>query len=78
MNTDRAASLAFFLLEQTGSTLGKWKGTMPAKAQRELFGQFLGKGMLVIDGSDESLRHIRKVGFGLDYDVTADLKWAAL
>ena len=49
---DYAANLAIFLVEKTGSCLGSWKGNLPAAQQRALFGRFLGKGKLIIDGSE--------------------------
>lgn len=75
---DYAANLAIFLTEKTGSCLKAWSGKLTAAEQRALFGRFLGKGTIQIDGANETLRHVVKVCFGLDYDVTADLKWAAL
>ena len=77
-NDDYATNLAFFLLDNTGSIYGRWKGNLPAKKQRDLFGRFLGKGTVVINGATERVIHSRKVCFGLDYEVTADLKWADL
>lgn len=67
---EAAANIAFFLQEQTGSVLGSWKGTLTAKVQREMFGMFLGKGILVIDGAKETINHTVKRGFGGDYEVT--------
>lgn len=67
---EMAANLAFFLLEKTGSVCGQWTGRLKAQEQRDLFGTFLGKGRLVIDGATESVQHIVKVCFGMDYDVT--------
>lgn len=78
MTTDYAANLALFLVEKTGSCLGSWKGHMVAAQQRTLFGRFLGKGKIIIDGSEERLAHVAKRCFGLDYEVTADLPWRAL
>lgn len=68
---EAATNLAFFLLEKTGTVLGSWEGRMTASEQRALFGRFIGKGMLVINGAEETVQHIVKVCFGLDYDVTA-------
>jgi hypothetical protein len=76
--TDYAADLAIFLVEKTGSCLGNWTGNLPAAQQRALFGRFLGKGKLIIDGSEERLAHVVKRCFGLDYEVTADLAWRNL
>ncbi|AZQ13309.1 hypothetical protein [Shewanella khirikhana] len=73
-----AAALALFLLEQTGSVFGVWSGWMTAKAQRELFGQFLGKGIIIIDGERETICNRVKVCFGLDYDDRNVRQWRAL
>lgn len=67
---DIAANIAFFLLEKTGSVCGKWNGTLSAKEQREIFGHFIGKGMLSIDGAKETVEHTVKVAFGMDYETT--------
>lgn len=75
---DFAANLAFFLLEKTGSVLGKWKGRLTAAEQRALFGQFLGKGTVEIDGDEETLVHWKTVGFGQDYEVTFSRQWVQL
>lgn len=75
---DYAANLAIFLLEKTGTVFGTWAGRMTAAEQRALFGRFLGKGKLVINGSEERLAHVAKRCFGLDYEVTADLPWREL
>ena len=73
-----ASNMAVFLLEKTGSVCGQWQGTMPAAQQRSLFGRFLGKGKLTIDGASEVLRHTVKVCFGLDYEHTFDKNWSQL
>lgn len=67
-----------FLIERTGSCLATWDGRMPAAQQRALFGRFFGKGLIVIDGADETVQHIVKVCFGHDYSVDASVKWGAL
>lgn len=72
------SNLALFLLEHTGSIYGVWQGHMPATKQRKLFGRFLGKGTLVIDGNNETLRMYVKVCFGLDYDARHLLAWREL
>lgn len=71
-------NLCLFLLEKTDSVFGVWRGKMPAKEQRKLFGLFLGKGRIDIDGEKETITHTIKVCFGLDYDVTFDKKWSDL
>ncbi len=76
--TDYATNLAFFLLEQTGSVCGRWDGRMTAKAQRELFGRFLGKGRITIDGAHERVKMTVKVCFGLDWDTREDIAWKDL
>lgn len=67
---DAAANIAFFLLERTGSVLGQWSGYLSASEQRGLFGAFLGKGKLHIDGELETVEHVVKRCFGLDYETT--------
>jgi len=77
-NTDFAANLAIFLLENTGSIFGSWSGRLPAKDQRTLFGQYIGKGKIYISGSGERVEHWVKVCFGLDSDCTKRLYWRDL
>lgn len=72
------ANMAIFLTEQTGSCLGKWKGKMTAKEQKELFGAFIGKGIIIINGETETIEHAKKVCFGADYDVTFTSSWAGI
>lgn len=73
-----AEQLALFLLENTGSIFGVWSGRMTAAEQRALFGQFLGKGIIIIDGEKETICNRVKVCFGLDYDDRNLRRWAAL
>lgn len=78
LNFDHAASLALYLTEHTGSCTGAWQGKMPAAQQRALFGRYLGKGTIEIDGATETLVHWITACFGRDYDVTFDRRWASL
>ena len=64
-----AANCAIFLISQGQSIFGTWGGRMPAKQQREIFGTFLGKGWIKIDGSKDTVSHTVKVCFGLDWDT---------
>ena len=75
---DYAANLAHFLQAHTGSVYGIWRGRMTASDQRKLFGRHLGKGLLVIDGTQERIRMIVKVCFGTDFDTRADISWREL
>lgn len=75
---DYAANLAIFLMNKTGSTLKTWAGKLPAAEQRELFGRFIGKGQIVIDGERETICNRVKVCFGLDYDDRNTVAWRAL
>lgn len=75
---EAAANMAFFLQERTGSVCGKWQGKLTAKEQRDLFGAFLGKGMLYIDGAKETIQHIVKTGFGGDYESTYQSTFASM
>ena len=76
---DYVSNVCIFLIEKTGSVNGKWEGKMSAKEQRELFGRFIGKGTIVIDGANEVVLNRVKVCFGHDWDdrnVTAFRKLA--
>ena len=75
---DHAADLAFFLLEKTGSVLGTHKAPMTAAEQRQLFGRFIGKGQIVINGATETICNRVKVCFGLDSDDRNQLSWRQL
>lgn len=75
---DYAANLALFLQEKTGTIFGEWDGRMTAAEQRALFGRFLGKGLLCINGSAETVEHHVKVCFGTDSDMTARVAWRDL
>lgn len=76
--TDIAANLAFYLLEKTGSVLGRWEGRLNATEQRKLLGEYLGGGVIVIDGETETVARRIKVCFGLDYDYPDIFKWSQL
>lgn len=70
-------NIAAFLQETKGSVLATWKGKLTAKEQRAMFGVFLGKGDIVIDGEQETIQHLRKVCHwaGQDSDPTFTAKW---
>lgn len=74
------ANLAHFLMENKGSVLATWSGKMPAKQQRELFGAFIGKGLIVINGEQETIEHLKKVCHwnGQDSDPTFYAKWVGI
>ena len=77
MNTfDAVANMSLFLVEKNDSVLSKWVGKMPAKDQRALFGLFLGKGDITIDGGLEMLIHTRSCAYGNDYEETFYRKWS--
>ena len=75
---DYAANLALFLVKETGSTLKTWAGRLTAAEQRTLFGRFIGKGTIVIDGERETITNRVKVCFCMDYDDRSVTKWAML
>lgn len=75
---DYAANLALFLVEKTGTVFGEWAGRMTAAEQRALFGRFLGKGLIVINGAEETVLNCVKVCFGLDTDNRNVTAWRAL
>ncbi|MCX4150009.1 MULTISPECIES: hypothetical protein [Paraburkholderia] len=73
-----AARLALFLVKRKGDRAARWSGTLLAAEQRALFGRFLGKGTLTIDGARERIRHSVSRSFGMGRQVTADLAWTEL
>lgn len=72
---DRAAGMAFFLLEHTGTIYGKWRGRMKAADQRLFFGRFVGKGQIIINGDDETVSHNVSVCFGTMRDTVWTGHW---
>lgn len=56
-----------FLLAETGSVWGSWSGRMDYAKQRATFGRVIGKGLIIIDGSNDTVTHRTKVCFGLGY-----------
>ena len=49
--------LVGFLLANTGSVWGTWQGRMNYAEQRALFGRVIGKGLIIIDGLNETITH---------------------
>jgi len=78
LGADIATNLAHFLAANGKSVVSFTSFHMAANDQRKLFGRFLGKGTIVIDGEREELRHVRKVCFGTDWDTTDCIRWSAL
>ena len=72
---DTPANLALFLTERTGSCLNTWSGKLTAAEQRALFGRYIGKGKIWIDGANETVEHHVKVCFGADTDCTFSSAW---
>jgi len=75
---DYPARLGLFLTLNAGSCFGRWSGYMPARDQRALFGRYLGKGRLTINGADERLLMTVTVCFGTDTDCREDIPWRDL
>lgn len=73
-----AENLASLLFEKTGSVFGYHMQKMTAAEQRALFGRFLGKGVICIDGEKETISNRVKVCFGLDYDHRDVTSWRSL
>ncbi len=78
IRTDFAANLAIHLIEQTGSIFGRTEAKMSAADQRKLFGRFIGKGTIVIDGERETVSNRVQVCFGQDYDYRNTTSWKTL
>jgi len=74
----KATDLANYVTQATGTPLGCVKVRMPKADQRALFGQYFGKGLIVIDGETETVSHVIKVAFGADYDITKQVSWRDL
>lgn len=71
-------NLTEFLQQKKGTCLSIWSGKMPAADQRKLFGRYLGKGTIVIDGKSETICNRVKVCFGLDWDDRSVTSWRDL
>lgn len=78
LSDDFSANLAHFLTINADGCCGHWEGQMKAKDQKALFGRFLGKGRLVIDGATEQVRMVVSVCFGQDWDVRFRSSWTDL
>lgn len=76
--TDYAANLALFLVEKTGSIFNEWRGKMSAADQRELMGCYLGKGTIIINGRDETVRNRVTVRYGQAWEDRKITTFAAL
>ena len=75
---DPAANLAHFLLQNTDSIWGVFDGHIRAADQRRLFGRFLGKGRVTINGARETVAHRYKTCFGYDTETNHFLDWRQL
>ena len=78
INMDYAADIALFLTVNTGSCLNTWTGKLDAQTQRKLFGRYIGKGSIVINGAHETVCNRVKVCFGLDIDDRNITSWRVL
>lgn len=72
------SNLVELLLDKTGSIFGNVRLNLTAKEQRAMFGQYLGKGTIIINGNDETVIHRKKVCFGADWEDTERLQWKDL
>ena len=72
---DIPTALAFFLIDQGKRVYGKWTGNISASDQRILFGSFIGKGRIVIDGERETVHHLIRICFGQDSDIDYTCGW---
>lgn len=71
-----AENITALLMEQKGSTNAcvTIKG-MSKKDQLATFGRYFGKGLIYIDGTNETVTHAVKVGFGMDWDYTTQIRF---
>lgn len=78
MNEEYISNLVRFLITKTDSVWGIWSGKMSASEQRALFGRFIGKGKIVINGEDETICNRVKVCFGMDFYDKNVVHWRDL
>jgi hypothetical protein len=76
--SDRAAFLSLVLSEATGTTCGYLESRMTADEQRAIFGRYLGKGIIQIDGERAEISMRVKVCFGTDCDERNITHWRDL
>ena len=67
---DVAANIAHFLLANGLSIFATWSGKLKAADQRLLFGFFLGKGTIVVNGLDETVENRYKACYGETTEVS--------
>lgn len=75
---DVGFNLANFLLDKTGSIFGIWNDHMLKKDQLNLFGMYLGKGNIYINGATERISHTVSRCFGTDFETTFSKMWNEL
>ena len=75
---ERAELLAQFLFVRTGSVLSKWSGKLNKTEQELYLGAYFGRGVIHIDGQDESVKRTVSICFGRDYEDKNYSKWADL
>lgn len=71
---DIAANMALFLATNGKSIYSTWAGNMKAADQRAIFGAFLGKGTIYIDGENDAVFCMVTVCFGTDSEASVGLK----
>lgn len=71
---DIAANMALFLATNGKSIYSTWAGNMKAADQRAIFGAFLGKGTIYIDGENDAAYCMVTVCFGTDVETSVALK----
>jgi hypothetical protein len=74
-NYEMAEKITALIVEKTGSCLGSHSQKFTAKEQKQLFGRYFGKGLIVIDAANETITHVIKTAFGCDSDWTAQIKF---
>lgn len=73
LHYETASHIAFFLISQGKKSYEEWDGYMPAKKQREVFGVYLGRGRIFVDGLNETISMTVKVCFGLDFNTEINI-----
>lgn len=63
---DLATAIGLFLVGKGLKVWDRWEGRLTAKEQRESFGVYMGKGLIIVDGENDTLSMIVKICFGQD------------
>jgi len=78
MNADKIESMSALVIARCDSPWGRVTLKMNKAEQVAMFGQYMGRGTIIVDGEAEEVRHVVSCCFGQDYEVTKTVKWIDL